>query len=72
MNLYFLFLIDVLLFPYEVWVLRGTVFLESVTIMIMIAVAIYQYRKMSGLVLLDFNRKRNARRRRRNLQTTRL
>ena len=62
--------IDGLLFAHEIWVLRGIALVQVIIIFIMVGVTMFQYKKLSGLVLL-LNRRRNARRIRR-LQTTRL
>ena len=63
--------IDRLLFTHEIWVLRGIALVQVIIIFIMVGVTMFQYKKLSGLVVLDLNRRRNARRIRR-LQTTRL
>ena len=63
--------IDGLLFAHEIWVLRGIALVQVIIIFIMLGVTMFQYKKLSGLVVLDLNRRRNARRIRR-LQTTRL
>ena len=63
--------IDRLLFAHEIWVLRGIALVQVIIIFIMVGVTMFQYKKLSGLVVLDLNRRRNARRIRR-LQTTRL
>ena len=63
--------IDVLLFAHEIWVLGGIVLVQVIIIFIMVGVTMFQYKKLSGLVVLDLNRRRNARRIRR-LQTKRL
>ena len=60
------------LFSNEIWILRGVVLMEFITILIMTGVMIIQCRKMKGLVLVDLNRRRNARRVLRIFQTTRL
>ena len=46
--------------------------LEFLILIVMVIILIKQQRKLSGLVLIDLNRGRNARRRRRNIQTTHL
>ena len=52
--------IDVFLFPFEIWILRGIVLVELLIILILVVVIIVQCRKMKGLVLIDLSRKRAA------------
>ena len=68
----FFYFIDVLLFPSEIWILRGLVLVLLVVNIIMISVIIMQYRKLRGLVLIDLNKRRATRRIMRNIQTTRM
>ena len=50
------------LFPHEIWTLRGVVLLELILIMILTTVVALQHRKLSGMLLLDLNKRRAAKR----------
>ena len=69
--IYFIF-IDVFLFPFEIWILRGIVLAQLLIILILITVIIVQCKKMKGLVLIDLSKKRAAKRKLKNVQSTRL
>jgi len=64
--------IDVVLFPHELWLWRGVVLVGLLIIVILTTIIIKQHRRLNGLVVLDLNRKRRAKRALRNIQTTRL
>ena len=64
--------IDGQIFTQELWLLRVVGILEFILLIVMVIVISIQHRKLSGLVLIDLHRGRNARRRRRNIQTTHL
>ena len=68
----FFIFIDVFLFPFEIWILRGIFLAQLLIILILIAVITVQCKKMKGLVLIDLNRKGVAKRKLKNVQTTRL
>ena len=53
---------DVFLFPHEIWTLRGVVLLELILIMILTTVVALQRKKLSGMLLLDLNKRRAAKR----------
>ena len=60
------------LFPFEIWILRGFVLAQLLIILILITVIIVQCKKMKGLVLIDLSKKRAAKRKLKNVQSTRL
>ena len=60
------------LFPFEIWILRGIVLAQLLIILILITVIIVQCKKMKGLLLIDLSKKRAAKRKLKNVQSTRL
>ena len=68
----YIIFIDVFLFPFEIWILRGIVLAQLLIILILITVIIVQCKKMKGLVLIDLSKKRAAKRKLKNVQSTRL
>ena len=60
------------LFPFEIWILRGIVLAQLLIILILITVIIVQCKKIKGLVLIDLSKKRAAKRKLKNVQSTRL
>ena len=60
------------LFPFEIWILRSIVLAQLLIILILITVIIVQCKKMKGLLLIDLSKKRAAKRKLKNVQSTRL